>query len=249
MSRRKKDSLRYGDFQTPDILCERVCRLVRSLKIFPKSIVESTCGAGSFFHASADKFPECERLPGFGISPDYVKMSQTVKGASVYCEDFFKKNWTATCNRLSEPILVLGNPPWVTNATMRALGGKNLPVKSDSQGLSEIDTITGKSNFDISEWMLSHLYERLSGRSATITMLCKTTVACKVLKYAWTRHLQVGESAMYLIDAPKHFGASVDACLLISILEPGSYSQECKVYRNLEAHMCQNPQLLIAGDD
>ena len=45
--------------------------------------------------------------------------------------------------------------------------------------------MTGKSNFDISEWMLIRLLEALQGRRATIAMLCKTATARKVLRHAW----------------------------------------------------------------
>ena len=66
-------------------------------------------------------------------------------------------------------------------------------------------------------------------------MLCKTVVARKVLRHAWSRNLQVAESAIYVIDAAKYFGASVDACLLVSVLEPGTASRECTIYPDLEA--------------
>ena len=234
MPERKKDKVEYGDFQTPYALCVKICKLVYSLDISPLSVVEPTCGMGSFLRASASAFPECEKLLGFEINPDYVNVAQSIKNASVHCEDFFKKDWPKTLSQLREPILVLGNPPWVTNATMGTLGGGNLPIKSNFQRLNGFDAITGKSNFDISEWMLSHLLEWLSGRFATIAMLCKTAVARKVLQSAWSKRLQVRESAIYSVDALEHFGASVDACLLVCILEPGGISRECKVYRNLD---------------
>ena len=80
--------------------------------------------------------------------------AKAVERADVYCEDFFEKDWPGTLDGLLEPILVIGNPPWVTNSAVGALGGSNLPVKSNFQRLNGLDAITGKSNFDISEWML-----------------------------------------------------------------------------------------------
>ncbi len=67
-----------------------------------------------------------------------------------------------------------------------------------------------------------------------LAMLCKTVVARKVLQYAWSKRLQVKASATYSVNALEHFGASVEACLLICILEPGTNSRECEVYRNLD---------------
>ena len=227
--------IEYGDFQTPNVLCDKICEILCDLNVSPKSVVEPTCGTGSFLRASVNAFPECERVLGFEINPDYVMASRTVEKASVHCEDFFEKDWPTTLNILREPILVIGNPPWVTNAVLGTLSGRNLPAKSNFRGLKGFAAITGKSNFDISEWMLLHLLEWLSGRSAVLAMLSKTVVARKVLQYAWGKRLQVKTSAMYSVNALEHFGASVDACLLICVLEPGTSAQECTVHHSLDA--------------
>ena len=234
MSTKNNTKVEYGDFQTPDTLCDKVCSLLSDLNVAPNSVVEPTCGTGSFLRASAKAFPDCRQILGFDINPNYVLASRTVERALVQCEDFFEKDWPATLNGLTEPVLVLGNPPWVTNATVGMLDGSNLPTKSNFQRLSGFDAITGKSNFDISEWMILHLLERLSGNSAVLAMLCKTVVARKVLRYAWNKRLQIKSSATYLVNALEYFGASVDACLLVCILEPGTSSQECDIHRSLE---------------
>ena len=235
MPTKTKQKVEFGDFQTPDVLARRICELLHRLGVSPRSIVEPTCGKGSFLQAAAVAFPNCTQILGFEVNPDYAKAAKAIQQADVYCEDFFEKDWPGTFDGLREQILVIGNPPWVTNSTVGALGGSNLPAKSNFQRLNGLEAITGKSNFDISEWMLQHLLEWLSGRNAVLAMLCKTVVARKVLLHAWSRNLQVAESAIYLIDAAKHFGASVDACLLVSVLEPGAASRECAVYPGLEA--------------
>ncbi len=235
MSPKTKQKVAFGDFQTPDALAHRICELLLCLGVSPRSIVEPTCGKGSFLRASSAAFPNCARILGFDVNPDYVKEAQSVRQADVYCENFFDKDWPGTLDGLQEPILVVGNPPWVTNSTLGVVGNSNLPAKSNFQRLNGLEAITGKSNFDISEWMLLHLLQWLSGRKAVLAMLCKTVVARKALRYAWSRNLQIAESAIYLIDAAKHFGASVDACLLVSVLEPGAVSRECAVYSDIEA--------------
>ena len=234
MSVKAKTKVEFGDFQTPDLLSRKVCELLRSLEVSPKSIIEPTCGKGSFIRASVDAFPECKTILGFEINPDYVQAASAVEKALVSCEDFFDKDWSTTLDGLPEPILVIGNPPWVTNSTVGTLSGTNLPSKSNFQRFNGFDAITGKSNFDISEWMLLHFLEWLSGRSAVLAMLCKTVVARKVLRHSWSNCLQMKKSAIYLIDATEHFGASVDACLLVCVLEPGVTSRECAVHSNLE---------------
>lgn len=234
MSAKNNTKVEYGDFQTPDILCDKICSLLSDLNVAPNSVVEPTCGTGSFLRASAKAFPDCRQILGFDINPNYVLASRTVERALVQCDDFFEKDWPSTLDSLKAPILVLGNPPWVTNAAVGMISGKNLPKKSNFHHLNGFDAITGKSNFDISEWMLLHLLEWLSGNSAVLAMLCKTVVARKVLQYAWSKRLQVKSSVTYSVNALEHFGASVEACLLVCILEPGAGSQECEVYRDLD---------------
>ena len=233
MSAHSRKRIEFGDFQTPDALCRKVCDILVGMNITPGSIVEPTCGTGGFLRASVRAFPNCDSVLGFEVNPDYTKEAERIEGASVECKDFFSKDWSAAISTLPEPILVIGNPPWVTNAAIGTLGGTNLPVKSNFQGFNGFEALTGKSNFDISEWMLLHLLEWLSGRSAVLAMLCKTVVARKVLQQAWKRNFQIGKAATYSIDAIEHFGASVDACLLVCVLEPGANSRECAVHADL----------------
>jgi len=113
------------------------------------------------------------------------------------------------------------------------LGSNNLPVKSNFQKHSGFDAVTGKSNFDISEWMLIHLLKWLQGRHAVLAMLCKTAVARKVLLHAWKNEMSVQDCSLHLLDAFEYFGAAVDACLLVCRTgrEPTSY--DCRVFNFL----------------
>ena len=235
MLTKTKQKVEFGDFQTPDVLARRTCEVLRSLGVSPRSIVEPTCGKGSFLRASVAAFPKCTLSLGFEVNPDYARAAKAVEQAEIHCEDFFEKDWPGTLASLREPILVIGNPPWVTNSAVGTLKGTNLPPKCNFQRLNGLEAITGKSNFDISEWMLLHLLEWLSGREAVLAMLCKTVVARKVLHHTWSRNLQIATSAIYSIDAAEHFGASVDACLLVCILKPETISRECAIYPDLEA--------------
>jgi hypothetical protein len=71
---------------------------------------------------------------------------------NIACQNFFTQDWpTFFTNLVSENILVIGNPPWVTNATLGTLGSTNVPTKTNFQGYSGFDAKTGKSNFDIAE--------------------------------------------------------------------------------------------------
>ena len=226
----------FGDFQTPQALAQSVCDLLSRVGLEPASIVEPTCGRGVFLEASRKAFPKCGTLLGYDVNPEHVRIARSaVPSATIRCEEFFAKDWGTTLDELPEPILVIGNPPWVTNSVVGAINGTNLPAKSNFLGLSGFDAITGKSNFDISEWMLTCLLRCLSGRSATLAMLCKTVVARKVLLHLWKQHDEVARSAAYKIDALAQFRAAVDACLLVCELEPGTSSKECAVHPNLES--------------
>src|SRR5205085_11761511 len=72
------------------------------------------------------------------------------------------------------PMLVVGNPPWVTNAALGAMESDNLPRKWNVQKLRGNDARTGASNFDIAEAVWLKLIDELAGEEATIALLCKT---------------------------------------------------------------------------
>lgn len=226
----------YGDFQTPAPLAEEVCGLLTRIGVSPAAVIEPTCGRGSFLLASERAFPECRIVLGHDVNPAHVAAARAaVDRSRVEIADFFEKDWEQTLHSLDDPILFVGNPPWVTNSSLGAFGGKNLPSKSNFRRLAGVDAITGKSNFDISEWMLTRLLDLATGRVATLAMLCKTVVARKVMLHAWKAKLPIQRSAIYRIDAPAYFGAAVDACLLVCILKPRAYSAECEVFECLAA--------------
>jgi hypothetical protein len=231
----------FGDFQTPLPLAAKVCRLLSRRGVSPAAVVEPTCGLGNFVFPALDAFPGADLL-GFEINLDYVeKLKERLRSREdggrvrVFRQNFFDADWHARFREVPEPILVLGNPPWVTNAQLGALGGTNLPRKSNFQGHVGLDALTGKSNFDISEWMLIRLLEALAGRWACLAMLCKTAVARKALIHVWKNKVALDWAEMRPIDAATFFGAAVDACLLVCSLSPTGARKDCGVYSDFEA--------------
>lgn len=103
----------------------------------------------------------------------------------------------------------------MTNSDLGQLGGNNLPAKSNFQGLRGFDARTGKSNFDIAEWMLIRLLEAIPSDGA-IAMLCKTMTARKVLRHFWKTDGGLEGARLFLIDAKADFGVAVDACLFFA---------------------------------
>ncbi len=223
----------FGDFQTPPPLAEAVCSLLGKKQVRPLTVIEPTCGRGNFLIAAQKEFPTA-RLIGFDINADYVQIAQQrLSESSVSVGNFFDLDWRKLLDDLSEAFLLIGNPPWVTNSELGTLGSKNLPTKNNFQNYRGLDALTGKSNFDISEWMLLKLIEWLSGREATLAMLCKTAVARKVLLQTWKRNIPIGLAEIHAIDANKHFAAAVDACLLLCRFSPNEHEKLCRVYQSL----------------
>lgn len=243
MANKKKTTKQaeLGDFQTPIDLSRDVCRVLAERGLQPNSVLEPTCGRGSFLVAVLETFPAISRAIGIEINGNYVgvarsALADTTEGdrTQVRQEDFFQADWPAILESLSDPLLIIGNPPWVTNAELGILGSSNLPEKSNFQNHRGIDAITGKGNFDISEWMLIRSLEWMRGRSAVLAMLCKTAVARKVLLHAWRVGQKIGRADIYLIDTIRHFGASVDGCLIVVESSKSTHMFDCPVHDNLQ---------------
>ena len=213
--------IEFGDFQTPRLLADAVLRLLVSRGIRPGAIVEPTCGKGSFVQSAMEVF-DCP-LWAFEINGSYLDELRCAvsKRVTICQQNFFEHDWKAFFASLPDNVLILGNPPWATNATLGAMKSTNLPEKSNFQGRNGYAAKTGKANFDISEWMLIRLVEAVGLRRATIAMLCKTSTARKFLRHAWNTGKSVSSASLHAINAAEHFGAAVDACLLICHLNQG----------------------------
>ena len=233
-----KQTVEFGDFQTPPRLAKSVCSLLLRTGFEPSSIIEPTCGQGAFLAAALEAFPAAT-VRGYECNPVYAEAAhRTVSRfsqATVQKGDFFRVDWDTELSKLADPLLILGNPPWVTNATVGSLGGSNLPKKSNLDGLRGIDALTGRANFDISEWMLRENLRWLGRRRGAIAVLCKTSVARKVLVHAWSADFPIKSATIYRLDARREFGVSVDACLLFICLAPDAQTRECTVYDTLNA--------------
>ena len=236
-----KLKLEFGDYQTPGELAAACCRVLAQLGIKPRAILEPTCGVGGFLKAGVECFSDAEAAKGFDINDEYVgvarrNLEKLGSRASVAIEraDFFDVDWTALVNSLPQPLLVVGNPPWVTNAALGRVGSENLPAKSNFQGHAGLDAITGKGNFDISEYMLIRLSESLQGKDASLAMLCKTAVARKLMAYCWKRGLEMGGCHIFPIDAQRDFGASVEACLFVASFNGKSTDRSCIVHEDFD---------------
>lgn len=213
-----REQVEYGDFQTPRSLAARVVEVIRRKGKPYRSVIEPTCGIGNILYAAVDGLPGLERAVGIEVNPSYVAQAKARQGSvpvRIDLADFFDLDLSTLTAALPQPYLFLGNPPWVTNAAVGQLAGSNLPKKENFAGLGGFDALTGKSNFDVSEWILLKLLGDVAGTANACAMLVKTSVARKIVAHAARQGLAVKGCEIYAIDAKKEFDVSVSACLFL----------------------------------
>lgn len=254
MANKVEQRAEYGDFQTPLALARDVCTLLSRQGIRPAALLEPTCGLGSFLLAGFDQFTEIKQVLGADINREYIVQAKAIlkhrhvpDKVRLVAADFFVTDWEKVISTLPEPVLVFGNLPWITNAHLSTLGSHNLPTKSNFQNRSGLDAITGKANFDISEWMLIRLLEAMNGRRGALAMLCKSSVARKALFHGWKKGIALERSAIYQIDAGLHFDAAVDAALLVMQFRTGAQDTKAEMYSHLNYDI--HPNATIGYED
>ena len=239
-----KEKVEFGDFQTPLALASEV---VSSLEIDKfETIIEPTCGLGRFLCACETLRKTNINIIGWEINPAYVNNANTElqnitsrDETFVRQQDFFEIDWKDVKKKFQKPILFIGNPPWVTNSELGKLLSKNLPKKYNFKGLNGLDAMTGKSNFDISEWMLIKIAEFISKTNSAMAFLIKTSVARKIFTHICKNNLSVGNFFIKGIDEKKHFNVNVDACLFFAqgIIDnkKNKNNKICKIYSSLHS--------------
>ena len=205
-----------GDYQTPVPLAKQVCAYLYEVrKLRPQAVLEPTCGLGAFITAST--IFKAREYVGIELNPDYCQ----------YCRDHLAGDnltivnadilTTATRPLIHEqPLLIVGNPPWVNQATLSALEAAPAPTRSAKDfALSGLAAITGESNFDIATAITLQLIAEYQGTNTTIALLCKSTVAIKVFQELKRRGISFTCCNLLRIDAAKAFGVDVSAVLLV----------------------------------
>ena len=238
----KNKKIEFGDFQTPTNLADSVCQKLIELGVLPDHVIEPTCGLGTFLESAAKAFTNTKKLVGVEVNSEYIseliirsKTFHQAKKLDVMEGDFFKFEWNKLLKELNGEILVLGNFPWVTNTAQGRIGGSNLPRKTNFQNRSGFDAMTGKSNFDISEFMLIKVGGWFQYRSGYLAMLVKTSVARKFISHLHKTKTGLSYSAIYRIDAMKYFDAAVDACLLYCQFDPNLHCYDYDVFDSLSS--------------
>jgi len=236
----EEDRTAYGDFQTPTTLAERTCEVLKNKKLKPVVCIEPTCGKGNFIIASLSTFSTIKFIYGIEIYKPYVWETKfnilhyyltqppninkpTIK---IIHENIFTFDFKQIIKNHKEEYLLIGNPPWVTNAQLGELESENLPVKRNFKKLSGLDALTGKSNFDIAEFILLKLFTDFEKTKGTIAFLIKNSVVKNIIESCKNK---VSNFQQYTFDAKKEFDVATDASAFVA-----SFNQklllECKVY-------------------
>ena len=216
----------WGDFQTPTNLARQVCQYLLETGVSPSVVVEPTYGGGNFILAALETFPAVDRVYGVEIQEQYewqLKMGLLIRALlgrrppaeielrqdSIFTHSFPETVLTA------QNLLIIGNPPWVTNAELGTLESGNLPQKRNIKSLNGMDALTGKSNFDIGEYILLRLLDLFSQSRGTLAMLCKNSTAKNIVEILPRKQFAVSNIRKLEINAGREFGVAVEACLFV----------------------------------
>lgn len=223
----REDKVSYGDWQTPMSLAEKICDIHLSKFGSPDIVIEPTCGLGAFVLSALRKFQNIKEFYAIEINHQYIselKLKILLNALSspshshpdiyIYNTDFFEFDFTPIIEkskRMGWNMAIIGNPPWVTNSTQGKNNSKNIPFKSNFFKLKGIDAITGKSNFDISEYIALKLLHLSEINIGGISFLLKNSVIRNILIKQHTERLHLGNIEQKLIDASIEFDVSVEA--------------------------------------
>ena len=230
----------FGDYQTPYEFTTKIVSIVNDFISFtPTIVIEPTCGVGNFL-LSARNFFKNSYLLGIDINKEYLfQAKKKLKGIvddnfyTLKEENIFDYDYKKVKNL--DNILILGNPPWVTNSYLEFNEASNLPIKTNFKKLNGFEAISGTSNFDISEYIILDIFKKLQNKNFSLAMLCKISVAINIMKELKKKNIGVYSCFLAKFDTKEIFNVSVDACLFF--VEIKKYSDYCvdriKLY-NLE---------------
>lgn len=203
----------FGDYQTPIDFTQRVCSLlIDKYTLEPTTVIEPTCGYGSFLKSSL--VLGAKNNYGIEINYDYCKRCRQEllnENVEIINADFFEYDLSKI---ITDNILFIGNPPWVTNSALSKMEATNTPIKSNIKGLRGFEALTGKSNFDICEYIILKIVKATKLVNSNIAMLCKTSVARNIYLELNRRKIHFSKFDIYEFNAKKIFDISTSACLL-----------------------------------
>ncbi len=220
-----------GDFQTPALFTDRICEFLAKRGHNPSIILEPTVGAGNFVFSSIKYFPALQEVYAIDIQKQHEKAFMTryrelqmgklsLPQIEFHCDNIFSHEFSVQflrqINSPSARFLIIGNPPWITNAELSRLASGNVPRKSNLKNAKGLDALTGKANFDIAESIVLRLLERFSCVKCYIALLLKTSVIRNLIRDLPQFGFALSDSVAFTIDTKKEFGIAASAALFIA---------------------------------
>lgn len=230
----------FGDFQTPPDLARRICQYLAQNSISPSVIIEPTYGMGNFILSALDIFPNVQLVYGVELQERYewhLKVSLLIKAMlgkraaakiELYRDNIFTHEFPERITNAKD-FLILGNPPWVTSAALGVLESANLPQKQNLKALNGMDALTGKSNFDISEYILLRLLDQFGSQNGTFALIVKNATARNIVEHLPKKQYRLGNLRTLEIDAAREFGVAVEANVFIAELGTSRAEKICRV--------------------
>lgn len=237
-----EDRSEYGDFQTNMTLTTAVTKVLLKKNITPEIVIEPTCGKGNFILAALQSFPSIKQIIGIEIYEPYVWQCKfnvldyflsnpeaNKPLVQIHHSNVFDFEFMELKKQIKESnILVIGNPPWVTNSMLGTLESDNLPQKSNFKKRKGIDAITGKGNFDIAEYIVVSMLRLFEKSKGCLSLLVKNSVIKNIVYEQRNNHFWISDIEEMNIDSRKEFDVSVDASLLFCQFGKQP-SQQCQV--------------------
>jgi hypothetical protein len=227
-----------GDFQTPPELAAALVDRLGLAGSRWSRVFEPTCGRGAFLEAVLSAPDPPRDVVGVEIQATHwaEARARLADRSSILHADLFDLDLRTDLPWSDRgPLLVVGNPPWITSAALGRLGSDNLPPKRNVKGLSGLDARTGAANFDLGEAVWLKLIDELADQNPTIALLCKTSVARAVLQHLHRTGRPIADAELIEIDARRWFNASVGACFLKLALSGDEPTGRVAVYEGPEA--------------
>ena len=247
------DRAEYGDFQTNSDLANKVTLHLASKNISPEIVIEPTCGKGNFIIASLRNFKNIATIFGVEIYKPYVWECKfnivdfflsnpnvnKPEISIIHCNVFEFDFQEVAKKHAKKDVLVIGNPPWVTNSKLGSLNSTNLPKKTNFKNHSGLDAMTGKGNFDIAEFITMTMIETFQNKKGNLLLLVKNSVIKNIVFDQNKNPYKISTIEKHCIDSKKEFNVSVEAALFYCKLNSLSTfdCNEFNFYNN------QTPQL------
>lgn len=241
-----ESDVEYGDFQTNQNLATLVTVKLKNNGFSPKVVVEPTCGKGHFILSVLGTFDDVDIIFGVEIQKKHIWQAKfnvldffinnpdkRRPEIHIIHSNIFDYNYQTIKNSIGEnELLLIGNPPWVTNSELGAINSKNLPQKSNFKQHKGLDAMTGKGNFDIAEYIIIDLLKNFGHYKGKMAFLVKNTVIKNIVYDIPKLKLPIANLKKQNIDAKKEFDVSVDAALFSCQLNQDTeyYCQESDFY-------------------